>query len=270
MKLSFSTVGCPQWAWSDIVSCAVDLGYAGIEIRGVGDDLFLPDARVFQPEHLPKTRAELERHGLAVSCLASDVLLHDPGQDSKSTLERYLALAQGLGAKGIRVLGDSWGEPGQNVDAALVEDRLKSLAPLAEQAGVELWIETNGIWADTARLRAMLDRVNSPAIGVVWDIHHPIRNFGESAETTAANIGTLTRHVHVKDSALNEKGGLVYKMLGYGSLPVTKCLRELHALGYDGYLSMEWVKRWNSELEDAGIVFSHFAYQMRRYLSQDL
>lgn len=268
MKLSFSTVGCPKWSWSDIVTCAVDLGYNGIEIRGVGDDLFLPDARVFQPENLPKTRADLEKHGLAVSCLASDVLLHNPTQDAQATLERYISLAQGLGAKGIRVLGDTWGEPGQNVDAALAEERLNALAPLAENAGIELWIETNGIWADTTRLRAMLDRIASPAVGVVWDIHHPVRYFNESPEATAANIGALTRHVHVKDSDINESGELVYKMLGYGSLPVMPCLKALHALGYGGYVSMEWVKRWNQDLEDAGIVFSHFAYQMRRYLSQ--
>ncbi|NLG53192.1 MAG: sugar phosphate isomerase/epimerase, partial [Clostridiales bacterium] len=33
---------------------------------------------------------------------------------------------------------------------------------------------------------------------------------------------------------------------------------------YNGYLSLEWTKRWDKELEDAGIVFSHFAYMARR------
>ncbi|MDR1735859.1 MAG: sugar phosphate isomerase/epimerase [Oscillospiraceae bacterium] len=267
MKLSFSTVGCPRWQWSDIVSAATDLGYAGIEVRGVGDDLFLPDARVFSADSLPKTRAELERRGLTVPCLASDVHLHDPAQDVKAVLGRYTALAKGLNTRGIRVLGDYWGKPGEGIDTDLVAARLKELAPLAEDAGVELWVESNGVYADTAKLKALIEYAASPAVGVVWDINHPVRFFGESVAQTVSNIGKYIRHTHIKDSDMAD-GVLTYKMLGYGSLPVEEALSALASLGYTGFLSMEWIKRWNDELEDAGVVFSHFAFQMRRYLSR--
>lgn len=267
MKLSFSTVGCPGWSWFDIVAAAADLGYAGIEMRGVGDDLFRPDIRVFQPDSLPKTRAALERRGLQITCLASDVHLHDPAQDCGAILNRYLLLAQGLGVPGIRILGDNWGEPSPDIDAALVERRLAELAPLAQNAGVQLWVESNGVWADTARLKALIEAVGSSFVGVVWDIHHPYRYFGETPQTTAANIGPFVRHVHLKDSVMGANGKPAYKMLGYGDLPVSDCLRELKALGYDGCLSMEWVKRWNCDLEDAGVVLPHFAYQVRRTLA---
>ena len=32
MKLAFSTVGCPDFQWSEIYSMAKDLGFDGIEI----------------------------------------------------------------------------------------------------------------------------------------------------------------------------------------------------------------------------------------------
>ena len=40
MKLSFSTLGCPDFSWTDIYSMAKDLNFDGIEIRGLGDDIF--------------------------------------------------------------------------------------------------------------------------------------------------------------------------------------------------------------------------------------
>ena len=40
MKIAFSTLGCPDFDWPDIYSMAKDLGFDGIEMRGLGDDLF--------------------------------------------------------------------------------------------------------------------------------------------------------------------------------------------------------------------------------------
>ena len=35
MKFSFSTLACPDYTWADIYSMAKDLGFDGIEVRGV-------------------------------------------------------------------------------------------------------------------------------------------------------------------------------------------------------------------------------------------
>ena len=34
--------------------------------------------------------------------------------------------------------------------------------------------------------------------------------------------------------------------------------------GYDGYFSLEWVKRWDLTLEEPGIVFAHYVNYMRK------
>ena len=39
MKLGFSTIGCPEWDWAEILGTAKDMGIDGIEIRGVEDEL---------------------------------------------------------------------------------------------------------------------------------------------------------------------------------------------------------------------------------------
>ena len=36
MKISFSTLACPDFSWTEIYSMAKDVGFNGIEIRGIG------------------------------------------------------------------------------------------------------------------------------------------------------------------------------------------------------------------------------------------
>ena len=39
MKISFSTLACPDFSWTEIYSMAKDVGFNGIEIRGVGEEM---------------------------------------------------------------------------------------------------------------------------------------------------------------------------------------------------------------------------------------
>ncbi len=263
MKLSFSTVGCPNWLWGEILSAAKDLHYQGIELRGIGENLFLPEVRMFKPENIEKTRNDLKKSGIEVACISSDCFLHRQDADYVGMAREYITLARDLGAKNVRVLGDTWVEPGKDADDALVLSRLIKLAPAALENGVTLLLETNGVFSETGRLRELIEAVNSPAVRVLWDVNHPVRNFGESVDKTWENIGRYVSHVHLKDSVM-ENGSQHYKMLGYGTLPVAEAFKKLKNSGYDGYLSLEWTKRWNEELEDAGIVFSHFAYMAKK------
>lgn len=48
MKLAFSTVGCPDFQWSEIYSMAKDLGFDGIEVRGLGKEISTFNMQPFQ------------------------------------------------------------------------------------------------------------------------------------------------------------------------------------------------------------------------------
>lgn len=266
MRLSFSTVGCPNWTWAEITSCAVDLGFAGIELRGMGDDLSLQSIPIFRTESIANTAKSLERTGLAVSCVASNLLLSAETFD-KEEARHTIDLARGLGCRYIRVLGDEWGQPNPETDENLVRQRLYALAPEAGSAGVVLLVESNGVWAQSKKLKQLIEDVNSPAVQVLWDLHHPFRFFGEAPEETYGNLGLYIRHVHVKDSVMTD-GALVYKMLTYGDLPLVAMLSLLKRGGYDGFLSMEWVKRWNADLEEPGVAFAHYVYSIQKLLKQ--
>ena len=75
MKIAFSTLGCPDFDWPDIYSCAKDLGYDGIEMRGMGNDIFDIHAKPFTEENLPATIDRLRRMRLEIPCLSSGCAL---------------------------------------------------------------------------------------------------------------------------------------------------------------------------------------------------
>lgn len=271
MKIAFSTLGCPDFSWQDIYSMAKDLGFDGIEIRGLGDDIFAVNAPPFTGEQLPKTVQKLKSLHLEIPCLSSNCALKfaDRKEENRREIGQYIELAQKFGTPYIRVLADLHKEPEGEVDDALIVEQLQALAPVAEAAGVTLLVETNGVYADTARLRGLLEHVASDAVGALWDMHHPYRIMGEAPETTVQNLGAYIKYIHVKDSVMTENG-VEYRMMGEGDLPVDEMVFALRSINYDGYISLEWVKRWAPDLSDAGIVFPHFINYMERYLHKQV
>src|SRR5690554_7098790 len=78
MKLAFSTLGCPDFSWTDIYSMAKDLGYSGIEIRGLGKDIFAVQAQPFTGDQLDSTIKKLSSLNLEIPCLSSGCCLKFP------------------------------------------------------------------------------------------------------------------------------------------------------------------------------------------------
>ena len=112
MKIAFSTLGTPDFTWDEIWSMAKDLGFGGIEMRGLGGTKFSASSGPFRDENLAKTRETLERMKLEISCLSSGCALRFPEQreEAISQLKRYIKVAAAVGCKYIRVLGDRTAE----------------------------------------------------------------------------------------------------------------------------------------------------------------
>lgn len=268
MKLAFSTLGCPGWSWDEIFATAKDLGYDGIEIRGIGQHIFAPSASVFLERNIEKAAARLKSAGLEVPMLATGItFLEQTEQQITDEMEAYLKLARALGTHYVRVMATSGLRP-QKGDLVRAAAEYARLCDMALESDVTPLIETNGLFASTGGLREFILRAGRPNSGVLWDIHHPFRFAGEQPAQTVRNLGGLIRYVHVKDSVLRD-GEAVYRMMGYGDVPVLDALRALAGSGYDGYVSLEWLKRWCPDLEEPGVVFAHFINYME-YLFRQL
>ncbi|MCQ2482826.1 MAG: AMP-binding protein [Clostridia bacterium] len=267
MKISFSTLACPDFTWSEIYSMASDFGFNGIELRGLGNNIKSYMALPFTSEQLPATVAKLKSLKLEIPCLSSGEPINNPDTIDAAIEEitQYAKLANKLNASYIRVLGDKNPAPTGDVDDEVVYNNLLKLIPIAEEYNVTLLVETNGVYADTLRLRHLLDRVNSRKIAALWDMHHPYRFFNEAPEDTVNNLGDYIKYTHVKDSVMGEDNKVHYRLMGSGDLPLTDMFNALTSINYIGYVSLEWVYRWMQELDDAGIAVPQFAGYMAQY-----
>ncbi len=262
MKLCFSTIGCPDWKIGEIVTTAKDLGYDGIEIRGIRGEINATVMREFN-EDLDKTQKLLDDTGVKIAMLTSGAsLANHNDEDAVDEAKAYIDLAVRLGVPFVRVMStDKPYFDGGDLDLCL--KRYREVLDYAKGKNVTPLMETNGLFVDTALLSRFLDDAGEGG-GALWDVHHPFRFNDESVETTIKNLGRKIKYVHLKDSVI-EKGKVAYKMMGYGNVPLKEAVTALKDNGYDGYCTFEWVKRWNKELEDAGIVFAHYANYMRRF-----
>jgi 3-oxoisoapionate decarboxylase len=119
---------------------------------------------------------------------------------------RQVALAQRLGATLIRTLPELNGR--YATDARQLPAALRPLLPLLERAGVRLAVETGKLPA--ADLKAALDAVNHPLVGVVLDTVNSLavpEGWREVARTLAPHVMCL----HYKDFVIKR----AWHMMGF-------------------------------------------------------
>ncbi len=255
MKTCFSTLGCPEWSFTEIITFASDLKFDGIEIRGILGELFVPAIEELSPQKIESTKQRLRSLSLEIPCLTSSCNLNN--EDMAEEAKAYVDTACAIGATYLRLLGDEGPAPSDGVDLKVLKSNLGEIADYAKTKGVMPLIETNGFFAKTRMIEALLGDLMHDNIGVLWDIHHPFRFFGERPDYTIKTIGKYIKHVHIKDSVMDGKK-VCYRMLGEGSVPVKEAVKALKAFGYEGFYSLEWVKRWDLSLEEPGIAFAQY------------
>lgn len=268
MKLAFSTLGCPGWSWNEIFATAKDLGLDGIEVRGVGKEMYAPKAKPFLPENINTTIEKSKNGNIEICMLTSGATLGiGNGEEAVSEAKEYVDLAAKLGVKYIRVMIANHPEPMEGENLKQGKLLYQQLCEYAATKNVSPLIETNGELANSEVMREFMSGISAENAGVLWDIHHPYRFFEETPAETYENIGRWVRYIHVKDS-IGDANDVQYRMMGYGNVPVLDTLKILNDNGYNGYVTLEWVKRWNPDLQEPGIVFSHFVNYMRCLFNQ--
>src|SRR5205085_2782050 len=76
-RLSFSTLGCPDWSFEKIVEFADQNNYDGIEIRTIQRQLDLPKLKEFStPEKIAETRKFIKDKGVKIVNLGASAAMH--------------------------------------------------------------------------------------------------------------------------------------------------------------------------------------------------
>lgn len=128
---------------------------------------------------------------------------------------------------------------------------LEGAAGDAERLGVAIGVETHDAFSASSVVAELLAMIESPWVGAVRDSHHPHR-VGERPAEVYQNIGRRTLLAQVKDArrAPAREDGWQLVLLGEGEVPVREMLRLLATGGYEGWISVEWEKRWHPEIEE--------------------
>ncbi|MBR0387487.1 MAG: AMP-binding protein [Clostridia bacterium] len=254
MNLSFSTRGWNDLPWENQVSDAEEYRFQGIEVYNLSRIPSLTDrSGPFHPYHQNETIRTLKEKGLIITNLDTSIDLSSE-QVNQEEFRFLFNSASALRAPSVSVCALK-----ENED--LVRENIETLLPLMEGSEIRLLIKTTGIYADTTRLRSLLDHYALDELGALWDMHHPCRDFGETPDTTIRNLGAYVHHVHLRDSDDNRE----YNLIGEGTLPLKDLMRALGSIDYNGFVSMEWKPDWMPDLPVREVIFPYFVNYMKRF-----
>ena len=255
MKLSFSTRGWSHLSWEECLDIGVNMDFGGIEVYNLPKFPELMERSApFHKYNMAATARQLREKKLTIPCFDTSYDLSSDEENFVPALRDLIQIAKQMQVPYVTVVALSDRE-----DA--VRARLTELIADAEAADVTILIKTSGIYANTARLRALMDDFACDQLAALWDMHHPYRDFGESADATIKNLGAYVRHVHLRDS--DDKD--TYNLIGEGTLPVGDMMRALSSIDYDGFISLEWKVDWMEDLPDYEVIFPHFVNYMSRF-----
>ncbi|HEY4025347.1 MAG TPA: sugar phosphate isomerase/epimerase [Candidatus Dormibacteraeota bacterium] len=265
-RIAFSTLACPAWSLERAVEAAVEHGYQGLELRLIDGETIPPDLGAGQRR---RVRDLLAGAGLAIVTVDTSIRLAGAHPASAAAdLRGYLELAAEWESPFIRVFG---GERPAGAGAAEVTSGmarlLTTVAPDAERLGVGIALETHDSLSRAADVAALLALVESRAVGALWDVLHTYR-MGEEPELATSLVGDRLLHVHVKDGR-RRPGEAAWDLvpLSQGEVPVGRSLRALREVGYRGWLSVEWEKKWHPEIAEPEVALPQHAAELARLLA---
>ncbi len=147
MKYAFSTISWKSFTWKEAVAMAKDLGFSGIEVRGLENSVYAVDTKPFSPEQILRTAEHLANLHLEVSCFSTACNLNDTDnkQENIRQLKAYIDLCAKMGTSYVRILPDDSMSPNEKATDEAVISVITEILPYAEKKHVTLLLETIGI-----------------------------------------------------------------------------------------------------------------------------
>lgn len=267
--LSFSTLGCPAWSFSQVIQHAAEYKYSGIEIRGIKGDLDLPANPLFSPTNIASTLRQVQDLDLKIVNLGSSANMHflDPKkrQINLDEAKKYIELASRLSCPFIRVFpNDLPKDQPENQTVNAIIQALIELGDFAKSSRVKVLLESHGKVIKSDMLLHIMQETNHAQVGLVWDFFNMWSITKEPPAQVYSILKKYIFHTHIKDANVSETGEK-YTLLGEGNAPVKEALHALKMGGYTGYYSFEWEKLWHPEIQEPEIAIPHFSKNFSTY-----
>ncbi len=232
----------------DFIKWAATTKTQGVELL----DFFWKDL----DNELPQAQAALKETGLPVACYAvgNNFATSDQSkrEESLQTVLKGIDMAQTLGSKVVRVFAGDLAD-GMTIDDARgwIIEGLQQGAAYAEEKGIILALENHGKLAGRSdQVKGIIADVGSLALKSTIDTGNFLLVDQDPSEAVT-ELAPHASHIHFKDFRLHQgENARQYTSLagkqyvgtvaGEGNVDLTKALLELKAVGYQGWLSVEF------------------------------
>ncbi len=265
-RIAFSTLAFPDASLASAVSMGRSWGYAGVEFRLIDGELIDPAMPAAARAAVKQTAAAA---GLPIVAVDSSIRLTD--DESGAELRKFLELASDWESPLVRVFGGGLpgGGPERQARLASAARVLEASVPLAERLGVAIGVETHDSFSASSVVAELLAMVPSAVVGAVWDSHHPYR-MGQQPADVWSDLGRRTLLAQVKDARRDatRTDGWQLVLLGQGEVPVREMLELLGGDGYEGWISVEWEKRWHPEIEEPEVALPQHLSVLRTWFTE--
>jgi len=272
-KLSFSTLGCPDWSFDKIIDFAKANHYTGIEVRGIMREMDLTKVPEFSsPEAIAVSLKKMKDHDLVFVDLGSSAAMHLPKGDERTKNldegKRFIDLAEKLNCPYVRVFPNQLPKDRDRQESLnLIIDGLKELGTYTSKTNVTVLLESHGELIYKKDLLAVMEGAADPHVGLVWDICNMWIATKEPPEEVYNVLKYYIRHTHIKDLKI-ENGKEEYVLLGTGIVPIFQAIDLLYKSHYPGYYSFEWEKLWHPEILDPQIALADYPIAMNKHFNQ--
>ena len=294
MKLAGHTMGTPEYSVFEALRLFRKIGLDGAElIVQDGYGCALPER--CSDSVLADIRYCARSLGLRVIALTPyyskfndlDEMVRQKEIDGILNVIRY---AECLGAEYIRIYGGNFAQSDTDPDGRkrkyLVES-MRYLGGEAKKSGVRLAIENhfNTMTVSAADTISIIREIDHDFVGILYDQANLVFTEQEPFETAIQLQKDKIFYTHVKSLSFKEnrsafissdvshpkeeERNVVSRIVGEGDMDWQAILTRLTSVGYDGWLSFEYERRWHpNDLPDASIGMRKSAENVRLYISK--
>jgi len=272
MKIAGHTMGTPEYSLFEAIDFFSSVGMDGIEIIIQTDGYRCAVPLEADEDTLSYLKNYLLSHHLDVACLTPYLnLFNSLDEEIRKTecerMKKVIRIAGFLSAPNIRVYGGKFVTGETDPDGHKLAQLVKSMRECGDYSrefGVKLCIENHfGTMTTTASITSQIvNSIDHPNVGILYDqanlAFFPAEAYSEAIQLQKQKI----YHVHVRDlvyrgtpkglvctevSHIKEEERTVSSRIpGEGILDWPSILRELRLSGYDGWLSLEYERRWQT------------------------
>ena len=169
------------------------------------------------------------------------------------------------GIPNVRLFGDLIASPEKTAEIVkAVGAAIAEVCAYAEGKGVGVLLEVHGDFNTIETVSGVMDACKDyRCFGIIWDIEHSDRAYGDNWRPFYQVVRPRLKHVHVKDYHRHDDGTFTLCLIGEGDVPIRDIVAALQKDGYDGYYSLEWEKKWHPELPEPEVAFPAYCGVMR-------